>query len=365
MISRGNKITVVLILWLIAVILSAALPAVPGHCENLRFVFMADGRGDSLDNIVNMPILSAIESQILALDPRPSFVIYGGDSVYRGYSRGTYNFQTFKEAMAPLTNQGIKLYTVMGNHELYTDSSTEIDETLGDFFVSNQQEFQKEFTDNPSNGPAGYERLVYSFTSPEGDALFVVGDCYYITQDSPSSDLDGNFDFTQLAWLNDQFTQSKATHKFFFVHAPYYYITSSNAGQHTTFTQLWSILDNNHVDLMGCGHTHLYARKAIDSSIAPNPQISPPVQWQHNVTQLITGTCGAPPDTDTPTVDRYSWHFSNNMYYFSVIDIHGPSVAVTSYGGPFLTSPGPTYRIIDHFNIPPITIPATDLLLLQ
>jgi len=363
MIYQGKRIVAVLILCLVAAILSAALPPVSGHCENLRFIFMADGRGDSLTDLINTTALNAINAQILALSPRPSFVVYGGDSVYRGHSEGAYNFQKFKDAMQSLTDAGIKLYTVMGNHELYREG------TPG-FSLGNQQEFQNKFTDNPSNGPPGYERLVYSFESPGGDAFFAIGDCYYLAADDPNPGLNlegdgslyGSFDVIQLAWLVNELAKTKATHKFFFVHAPYYQITGSQAYQTTSFTELWSILDKNRFDLFCCGHVHLYSRKTIDSSIAPAPQWIPPFQWKNNVTQLLTGTCGATVDTDTPIVDRTAWHVFNNdnTYYFSVIDINGRRVTVTSYGGQ-----AAPYQVIDRFSIPNDITPITSLLLLE
>ena len=298
---------------------------------------MADGRGDALDDLINTTVLNAINAQILALSPRPSFVVYGGDSVYRGHSGGAYNFQQFKDAMQSLTDAGIKLYAVMGNHELYKEG------TPG-FSLGNQQEFQKKFTDNPGNGPAGYERLVYSFESPGGDAFFAIGDCYYLAADDPNPALNlegassqsGTFDVIQLAWLENQLAKTKAKHKFFFAHAPYYKIVGDQSSQNTSFTKLWSILDNYHVDLFGCGHEHLYSRKTIDKNIAPDPQLTPPVQWKNNVTQLLTGTCGAPIDDGTLVVDRSAWHVFNdvnapNNYYFSVVDINGSKVTVTSY----------------------------------
>jgi len=350
MIDKGKRIVAVLIFCLVAAILSASLPTASGHCETLRFVFMADGRGDSLDDLINTTALNAINSQILALSPRPSFVIYGGDSVYRGYSGGAYNFQKFKDAMQSLTDAGIKLYTVMGNHELYRE------ETPG-FSLANQEEFQNQFTDNPGNGPDGYKRLVYSFESPGGDAFFAIGDCYYLIADDPNPALNlegdgslyGQFDDNQLTWLANRAAQTKATHKFFFVHAPYYQITGSQSYQNTSFTQLWSILDKNRFDIFCCGHVHLYSRKTINSSIAPAPQLIPPVQWEQNVTQLLTGTCGADVDNGTPlVVNRKQWHVFNDdaTYYFSVVDINGNYVKVASYGGE--SSP---YQVIDHFKI--------------
>jgi hypothetical protein len=373
MIDQGKRIVAVLIFSVVAAGLAALLPTVSGHCENLRFVFMADGRGDALDDQINLNALEPINAQILALSPRPSFVIYGGDAVYRGHSRGAYNFEQFKNAMKPLTDAGIKLYTVMGNHELY-------DEGTPGFSLGNQKEFQKAFTDNFSNGPAGYERLVYSFPSPGGDALFVIGDCYYLTADDNNpalnqeddGSLNGTFDVIQLAWLENQLTQTKATHKFVFVHAPYYKIVGSQASQHTSFTELWNILDDNHVELFCCGHEHLYSRKNINGSIAPAPQWSPPFQWQNNVTQLLTGTCGAPIDNGTLVVPRGTWHVFNganapNTYYYSVIDIKDKRVTVNSYGvQPPPTSDGgqaPPFQVIDHFVIPSSIIPGIDLLL--
>jgi hypothetical protein len=359
MLDKGKRIVAVLIFGLAAAILSAALPTASGHCETLRFVFMADGRGDALDDQINLDALETINSQILALSPRPSFVVYGGDSVYRGHSGEAFNFSQFITAMQPLTDVGIKLYMVMGNHELY-------DEGTSGFSLANQQEFQRVFTANPDNGPPNYERLVYSFESPGGDAFFAVGDCYYLTADDTNpglnqegdSSLYGSFDAIQLAWLENQLANTKATHKFFFVHAPYYQIAGAQSQQNTSLTELWSILDNNRFALFCCGHEHLYSRKKITRNIAPDPQLTPPVKWKHNVIQLLTGTCGAPVSNDTLVVPRRRWHVHNkdSIYYFSVVDIKDKRVKVTSYGGePLVTSNGgeaERYRVIDHFVVP-------------
>jgi hypothetical protein len=346
MVEQGKRIAAVLVFCLVAAILSASLPAAPGHCETLRFVFIADGRGDGLHDLINTTALDAINSQILALSPRPSFVIYGGDMVYRGHSEKVYNFQQVKDVMQPLTDAGIKLYTVMGNHELYREGTT-------GFSLANQEEFKRIFTDNLENGPPGYERLVYSFESPRGKAFFAIGDCYYLTADDPNPGLNeesdpslyGHFDDTQLSWLANQVAQTKARHKFFFAHAPYYQITSSQSYQNTSFTRLWSILDQNRFGIFFCGHVHLYSRKKINRNIAPEPQLTPPVKWKHSVFQLLTGTCGAPVDTGTLIVDKKKWHVFNDdeTYYFSVIDIKGNHVKITSYGGQ--SSP---YHVIDH-----------------
>ena len=350
MIHRVKRI--ISVLCLVAALFSAALLPGFGYGETLRFVFLADSRGDTLTDPINTPVLNAIIAQIQALSPQPAFVIFGGDMAYRGCIGGTYQFQAFKNLFAPLTNAGIPLYTAIGNHELYDEHSS------GGFLWANQQQYQQVFSENPGNGPPGYEQLVYSFPSPGGDAFFAVLDPYYLTADVPSENvkLGGTIDYTQLNWLSFQAAQTQATHKFLFIHTPYYYVTGGTPDEKSaadvTFTYLWSILDNNRFDFYACGHSHLYSRKTIDSSIAPFPQPTPPLPpvypWKNNVVQLLCGTCGAHVDTTTPTVDPSLWHISQlpNTYYFSVVDIKGSQVTVKSYQG----NTG-NYTVFDNFTI--------------
>ncbi len=329
------------------------------NSETLRFVFLADSRSDSYgpdpvspENFINKDVLGLIVDKILELQPQPSFVVFGGDMAYRGrYQHDNTSFYTFhawKDVMKKLTDAGIPVYTAIGNHELY-------DTHGGTYFLANQTEFQAEFTDNPNNGPAGYERLTYSFTSPKGNSFFAVLDPYYITEDTPQF-LDGGIDETQMTWLADQLARTKATHKFLFIHTPYYYVSGPSATPdlNYSFTMLWKMLDDNKFDLYACGHSHLYSRKTIDSNVAPYPQpypLLPP--WQNNVVQLLNGTCGAPLENDDPKVDRIAWHIFDvhnapDTYYFSVVDVNGANTTVNSYG---YNSDTKAFSTIDTFSI--------------
>jgi Calcineurin-like phosphoesterase len=323
---RLKKIVSVLCL-VVALGAAAFLPA-PGYAETLRFVFLADSRGTSPADQINTSALNAINTKILSLSPRPSFVLFGGDMAYRACLQGAYYFQAWKDLMQPLTAAGIKVYTVLGNHELYNDTATK-------FLLAYQQEYQRAFTDNPRNGPLGYDRLVYSFESPGGDAFFAVLDPYFLTADVDRPNTGGTLDEAQLTWLTSQIAQTRATHKFLFIHTPYYYVTRPRFPVDATYTHLWQILDKNRFDLYFCGHSHLYARKTIDCTLDPKPQLTPPIQWENSVVQVITGTCGAPVTRGSITVDKTTWHVLNaaNTYYFSVVDIDGGKVQVTSYGG--------------------------------
>jgi len=322
--------------------------------EILRFVFLADSRGESLDNPINKPVLKAIISQIKALSPKPAFVVFGGDMAYRGYIEPSYTFQTWKDLFTPLTSAGITLYTAIGNHELYHEHSAE------GFILKNQEEYQKVFKENPGNGPSGqealltsYERLVYSFSSPGGDAFFAVLDPYYLIADNTDPNLGGTIDDTQLKWLTAQVAGTNATHKFLFIHTPYYYVSADPeepSSVNDTFTKLWTILDDNRFDFYACGHSHLYSRKTIDSSILPNPQTVPPTSnWQNNVVQLLNGTCGAGVDRTEFTPEyKALWNIANDAdtYYFSVVDISGDLLTVNSYKG----NTG-AYEVFDSFTV--------------
>ncbi len=314
--------------------------------ESLRFVFMADSRGESLAQPVNDTVLKNIISQIGNLSPKPSFVIFGGDMSYRGYIGNSYTFQAWKDLFLPLINRGIALYTAVGNHELYHEHSS-----YG-FLKVNQVAFQNSFTENPANGPAGYEHLTYSFTALGGNAFFAVLDPYYLTLDTTHEDLSGIIDDSQMQWLRTQVSQSNATHKFLFNHAPYYYVindTAEPSAANQSYTKLWAYIDSCKFDFFACGHSHLYSRRTIDSSIVPEPQTVPPTPpWRNNVVQLLNGTCGAGPSTGPidPKFATWNVHNAHHTYYFSVIDVQGNTVSVKSYGG-YLGS----YTLIDSFTI--------------
>ena len=317
------------------------------NSEKLRFVWLADSRGEVLSHPVNTEVLNVIISQISTLSPKPSFVIFGGDGPYRGCINHIYTFQAFKDLFAPITSQGIPLYTAIGNHELYYEHSD------SGFILGNQQQFQQVFSENPANGPAGYEHLAYSFTSPGGSCFFATLDPYFLTHDSVPIGLGGNIEGPQMSWLRAQVAQTKATHKFLFIHTPYYYVSNDTAEPSfvsPSFTRLWAFLDSNKFDFYACGHSHLFARRTIDSSVLPDPQTVPITPaWRNNVVQLINGTCGAGGGGGTvdPAV-RAAWnvHNADKTYYFSVVDINGGTVTVNSYSG--YTG---AYSVFDTFTI--------------
>jgi hypothetical protein len=350
-VTKHLNIKAVTVLIVVAVMLNSSCKSKseeqPEAGETLRFVFMADSRGTSPADQVNYPVLNTIIAQIGNLSPRPSFVMFGGDMSYSGYINSAYTFQAWKDLFAPLTSKGIPLYTVLGNHELYLESSD------SGFNIGNQQAFQNVFSENPGNGPSGYKYLTYSFTSPGGNSFFAALDSYYLTHSFHDSTVGGNIDSPQMAWLKTQVAQTKATHKFLFIHSPYYYVNydpEEPSAANESYTALWSFLDANKFDMYACGHSHLYSRKTIDSSVLPNPQTIPPTPtFQNNVVQLLNGTCGTHIEkTHIDSAIRVAWNVHNDSltYYFSVVDISGSTVTVNSYRG----NTG-AYTVFDTFTI--------------
>ena len=355
----GDKIERILSTFLpFAFLVSVVLLPGTGNCETLRFVFLADSRGESINDPVNATVLSAIIDRIVKLPGKPAFVLFGGDMSYRGNIDGNYTFQAWKDLFKPLGDAKIPLYTAIGNHELYRHEKHQVTEGL---YLENQKEYQKIFSENPQNGPTGYDHLSYSFTSPDGDIFFAVLDPYYLTADKPEYSLCGTIDPAQMAWLELQVAQTTAAHKILFIHTPYYYVNNSSIIDPTeppcipdeTYTNLWRLLDKNHFDIYACGHSHLYSRKTIDNSIPPVHQISPPFTWQNNVVQLLNGTCGAGGGGETDfSVNPVLWHIKSDIktYYFSVVDIDSGKVTVNSYMGN-TTADG--YEVFDTFTTPP------------
>lgn len=350
----------------VAAIVSVMFFPVPASCETLRFVFLADSRGTEatgLEHPIHTEVLVPIIQAIKNLHPQPKFVIFGGDMSYRGYIDtkdipNEWTFQMWKDLFKDLEDAGIRLYTAIGNHELYRHDNKHPE---NGFALENQEKYQEVFSENPTNGPQrytpSYDHLVYSFTSRGGDAFFAVLDPYFLTTDEPVTNLGGHIDDVQLKWLAQQVAKTKATHKFLFIHTPYYYVNGQDpeevSAADDSLTKLWTILDNNRFDFYACGHQHLYSRKTIDGCVPPDPQTTPPrPPWRHDVVQLLNGTSGAGPDTTSPVVNPKRWHIHQdpNTYYFSVIDIHGSEVKVTSYGG---NTEAEEYKEIDEFTIYP------------
>lgn len=310
--------------------------------SDFRFVVMGDSRSNDLSSYINTAVLGSANQSISALNPLPDFVIFLGDDSVLGDAdfNGTnsftyqdwYNFMRTPPTGLPAQTP---IYLVIGNHELYqaslgdTVSSYTSQTGYQTFMAQNTMFSPTTFMPNTTSHP-GYENLDYSFTSSDGQSLFVVLDGFYVpsSPSAPYSD-PGSLDYNQLTYLNNTLSSSTAATKFVITHNPTFSPNYENydTAVSSSMGQYWQILDNNNVAAAFSGHDHLYSRVMVDSSFTsgtsdPNPGLN----FKNTIPQIIAGSVGAPL-TGTVTNEAStiyapaSWNVKN-LYNYSVVDVH-------------------------------------------
>ncbi|MEI7638196.1 MAG: hypothetical protein WCJ37_12890, partial [Syntrophus sp. (in: bacteria)] len=109
------------LLRIISIIFAIVCWVIPAHADQSQsFVWVADTRGDANNDLISTNILTPIVDSILALNPAPKVVIFGGDAAYRGgYATGATNLTQFQDVFTNrLTAKGIPSAFAIGNHEL-------------------------------------------------------------------------------------------------------------------------------------------------------------------------------------------------------------------------------------------------------
>jgi hypothetical protein len=178
---------------------------------------------------------------------------------------------------------GIPLYITLGNH----------DGELG-YSNFNTRKYRKEYFPQQT-GDLAY----YSFTSP--DALHISLDIFNYTMENPKDDgWQWTLGRTQYDWLKSTLENSKATHKFVYVHHLLYGNAQSRGGVEIAKYNEWGGLNRdgtpgfetkragwgkpihqlfveNGVDIVFKGHDHLYVKQELDGIIYQTlPQPSHP-----------------------------------------------------------------------------------------
>ena len=178
---------------------------------------------------------------------------------------------------------GIPLYITLGNH----------DGELG-YSNFNTRKYRKEYFPQQT-GDLAY----YSFTSP--DALHISLDIFNYTMENPKDDgWQWTLGRTQYDWLKSTLENSKATHKFVYVHHLLFGNAQSRGGVEIAKYNEWGglnrdgtpgfdtkrpgwgkpvhqLLVDNGVDIVFKGHDHLYVKQELDGIIYQTlPQPSHP-----------------------------------------------------------------------------------------
>jgi len=192
-----------------------------------------------------------------------------------------------------------KAYLVMGNHDRTTHQADDL--------------WQDTF-DLPTNGPDGFEELVYSFDN--GNSHFVIlnsekPDWHSISQE-------------QLNWLEEDLKNDEKDNIFVFFHEPAWPVSSKigesldvNASERDS---LWSILANYNVTAVFSGHEHLYSRRKIDKSVLPGVK--------NDIYQFIVGNTDAYRH-NAPKKKITDFYYRNKSYV--VVSVNGKEVTVKDY----------------------------------
>ncbi len=346
-----------------------------------RFVVMGDSRNKiSSTDPINTAELKKIRDFIRNLNPKPDFVIFLADMAYCGAQKegdpdtnltawnklitGTNPKDpadlpriVLKSPDAKLAAQEIRLYAVVGNHELYKrvyDAQGQQKAPVCVFF--NQTKFRNIFKPfMPQDGKeidSSYEALAYTFEHGAGaeKSFFVVLDSFHITQDKEKNPgyWYEKFLEPQRDWLEGKLDKHRGT-PFIFVmsHAPARPISS---GMHNdTQDRLWLVLDRYNISTYFGAHEHTYDRKYVGPGDKPYAL----AEWnlQNQILHIITGKAGAVDRGDDteykqPEVTEAKAHASR-YYNFVVVDVENGKARLKTYGRPTKPGMGDKYTVID------------------
>jgi len=205
----------------------------------------------------------------------------GGDSCAKKY-------ESWKQIMQPIL--GITK-EVQGNHDRTGKENAD-------------KIWQTEF-DLPTNGPAGYSELTYSFD---------YGNTHFVALDSekPKESTIGQ---DQREWLENDLSANKKENTFVFYHEPAYPVSSKIDESLDVHKEdrdaLWSIFKNHNVTAVFSGHEHIMSRKSIDG-----------------LYQFVIGnTDMSDHDAPKPGMAEYSYV----GHHYAIVSVKGKEIIVKIY----------------------------------
>lgn len=251
-----------------------------------KFAVLCDTRGDS--NPLNLDKSGVHEAVVNSaardiVKEGAELVIVPGDMV-NGYSfiNTPYSnqFISWRKAMAPVYDAGIKVYPVRGNHENgpylnnehYPWPPTEKNNPTVNSLPELKAAFLEAFNDPwiPANGPEGEKGLTYSFS--HHNAFFVGVDEYV----NPLK--------VNQAWLDAEFKSNHLPHIFVYGHDPAFRVTHTDslASHPQERDAFWDSMGKAGAKIYFCGHDHFYNRAHVSDRAG------------HLIYQVLPGSGGAP-----------------------------------------------------------------------
>jgi hypothetical protein len=263
-----------------------------------------------------------------------------------------------KPPTAKLTDQEIRLYVVIGNHELYKrvyDGKTGKQKAPVCVFF-NQTKFIDLYQrflplDGQEINPS-YATLAYTFEHGQGadKSFLAVLDSFHITkakENQPGSWYE-KFLKEQRDWLERQLDKHRG--------APFIFVMShtpvrplSPGMQNDTQDRLWLLLDRYNISAYFGAHEHTYDRKYVGPGDKPYKLAG----WnlQNRILHIISGKAGAIATDDgeytPPAVTQARAHASHH-FNFVVVDVEDGKAKMQTYGRPTKPGMSEVYQVIDN-----------------
>jgi predicted phosphodiesterase len=241
----------------------------PNALTSVKFAVIGDsGRGT--------PEQHQVAAQMVRFRERfkYNFVVMLGDNIYEGPASPEDYRRKFEEPYRVLLQDGVKFYAVLGNH----DDPRQVDYPL--FNMKGER--------------------YYSFAPPEDPLTRLTTPVEFFALDST------NVDGSQLAWLDERLTISKADWKVVLLHHPLYTSGRYRNAARAHRLALEPILTRHHVNIVLSGHEHIYQRS----------------QLQHNILYFVSGGAGSLRRGDGVPAP-YIARSVDDDYHFVLMEVEG------------------------------------------
>ncbi len=233
---------------------------------------------------------------------KPDLIIHLGDLIYPNGSPNDYKrnfFEPYKELLAR-----IPFMPSLGNHDVATDKG----QPFLDVFVL------------PENGPKGVQ--------PERNYWFDFGDACFVALDTNREAEKGAISESDMRdkvapWLRDVLKSTDRRWKFvFFHHPPYTGSTHPAEAQKFVHDIFVPIFDEQAVDVVFCGHNHLYER----TKPIRNDKIVEPGRGTVYITSGAAGVSRYPEVAPHPD---YIEKFNSDVFSFTQVDLSADKLVLT------------------------------------
>lgn len=146
------------------------------------------------------------------------------------------------------------------------------------------------------------------------------GNCHFVVLDAYEPGHRGRLSPKQWEWLKRDLEKAKGKHIFVFIHPPLYPVDGHLKGSlpPDEAGRLSALFKEAGVDIVFCGHEHLYARLVYDGLV-----------------QVITGGAGAPLYKPLPLErlpyerSKVSSYKAEAVHHFCLVEVRGPQVRVS------------------------------------